>query len=135
MPGLLFKALWTLIALFLVLWFFFAMPVQAKHLNPEKYYQAEWCEEMKGQTEVILDDKTRVDCITETNAVEVDFAPKWAEAIGQALYYSAKTGKKAGILIIMENPAKDAKYVNRILKVINHYHLKMNVYLIFPEGK
>ena len=124
------KKLILIIALLLI-----ASTAYAKHLHPEKYYQAEWCEEMKGQTEVILDDKTRVDCITETNAVEVDFAPKWAEAIGQALYYSAKTGKKAGVLIIMENPVKDVKYVNRILKVINHYHLKMNVYLIFPEGR
>jgi hypothetical protein len=35
------------------------------HLYPERWYQEQWCEAMDGQTEVILPDKTRVDCLTD----------------------------------------------------------------------
>jgi hypothetical protein len=48
------------------------------HLHPERWYQEQWCEAMGGQTEVVLPDKTRVDCLTDEYAIEVDFAPKWA---------------------------------------------------------
>ncbi|MFH1027609.1 MAG: hypothetical protein V1791_06370 [Pseudomonadota bacterium] len=34
-------------------------------------------------------------------AVEVEYAHKWAEAIGQSLYYSRMTGKKPGVVLIM----------------------------------
>ena len=37
-------------------------------------------------------------------AVEFDFAEKWAEAVGQALYYALKTGKKPAVVLIMEDP-------------------------------
>ncbi|MBU4231741.1 MAG: hypothetical protein L6277_15050 [Desulfobacterales bacterium] len=81
----------------------------AGHKHPEKWYQQQWCSEHGGQVEVILPDKTRCDCLTETHAIEFDFGPKWAEAIGQALYYGLQTGKKPGIVLIMENEG-DYKY-------------------------
>ena len=76
----------------------------AKHLHPEKYYQKIWCENHSGKQEVILPDYTRIDCLTSTHAIEFDFATKWAEAIGQSLHYSNMTNKKAGIVLIIENP-------------------------------
>ena len=42
-------------------------------------------------------DGTRCDILTDTHAIEVDFADKWAEAIGQSLKYATQTGKKAGM--------------------------------------
>ena len=36
----------------------------AKHLHKEKYYQELWCAKEKGQTEVVLPDRTRCDCLT-----------------------------------------------------------------------
>ena len=79
---------------------------------PEKYYQNEWCSKWNGKQEFRLPDKTRVDCVTKNYAVEFDFARKWAEAIGQSLYYAKITGKKAAIILILENE-KDFKYYNR----------------------
>jgi hypothetical protein len=46
-----------------------------------------------------MPDGTRCDIVTETHAIEVDFADKWAEAIGQCLNYSFQLNKKAGILL------------------------------------
>lgn len=49
---------------------------------PERVYQEAWCAKNGGITEVVLSGGSRVDCLTETHAVEVEFAPKWKEAIG-----------------------------------------------------
>ena len=35
-----------------------------------------------------MPDGTRCDILTDTHAIEVDFADKWAEAIGQSLNYA-----------------------------------------------
>lgn len=84
--------------------------------HPERDYQMRWCEAAGGASEFVLPDRARVDCLTFTHAVEVDFAPKWAEAIGQALYYSIVTGKSPGILLIMED-RDDGRFLNRLMAV------------------
>lgn len=86
----------------------------AGHLYPEKHYQDKWCAEQAGQLEYVLPDNARVDCLTSTHAVEVDFAPKFAEGIGQALYYAEITKKAPGVLLIMENPKKDKVFLDRL---------------------
>jgi hypothetical protein len=90
-----------------------AAPSQGAHRFKEKDYQNAWCAEMRGKAEVILDDKTRVDCLTDEYAIEVDYARKWAEAVGQSLYYAEKTGRRPGILLIMEKPT-DTRYRERL---------------------
>lgn len=101
------------------------------HYYYEKDYQAHWCNANNGITEHILPDRARVDCLTKTHAIEFDFAKKWAEAIGQAIYYSHSTGKKAGIVLIMENPIKDQKYLARINAVAKQH--KITVWTIKPN--
>ncbi|MCP3940031.1 MAG: hypothetical protein GY710_00920 [Desulfobacteraceae bacterium] len=101
----------------------------AKHLYPEKYYQNIWCAEKQGKTEQVLSDRTRCDCLTDTHSIEVDFAPKWAESIGQALHYSIMTGKSPGILLIIEKE-KDWKYYHRVRKIIESYKLPVTVWTI-----
>lgn len=96
---------------------------------PEKHYQEQWCAEQGGQAEVVLSDMTRADCITSTHAIEFDFGKKWAEAIGQSLYYSFQTGKRAGVVLILEN-AKDRKYWIRINSVIQHFSLPIDTWAI-----
>lgn len=102
---------------------------QAASKHPEKYYQESWCAEQGGQAEVALSDNTRADCITSTHAIEFDFGKKWAEAIGQSLYYSFQTGKRAGVVLILEN-AKDRKYWIRINSVIQHFSLPIDTWAI-----
>lgn len=99
-----------------------------KRLHPEKWYQARWCAEAGGQTEVRLPDGCRADCITDTHAIEFDFANKWHEAIGQALYYAIQTGKRAGIVLIIEHP-KDRKHWIRLNTVIEHYRLPIDTWI------
>ena len=98
----------------------------AKRLHPEAHYQEIWCEYI-GEVEVILDDDTRVDCLTDTHAIEFDFANKWAEAIGQSLHYSVMTGKRAGIVIIVEDIQKDSKYIWRLFNIIAKKNLSIDI--------
>ncbi|MFC2073874.1 hypothetical protein ACFLR3_01340, partial [Campylobacterota bacterium] len=79
------------------------LSLQAKHLYKEKVYQEHFCNKFGGVTEYRLKDKTRVDCLLDEYAIEVDFASKWAESIGQSLYYASQTSRKAAVLLIMED--------------------------------
>ena len=44
------------------------------HKYYEKDYQQAWCAASGGTTEYVLPDKARVDCVTNTHAIEFDFA-------------------------------------------------------------
>jgi len=102
----------------------------AARLHHEVWYQDRWCADQDGRTEIIVQSGARCDCLTDTHAIEFDFANKWAEAIGQALHYSAQTGKRAGIVLIMENPAKDTKYLERLKMTIESHELPIDVWTI-----
>ena len=101
----------------LILLLLTSIRVNAQRLNYEKVYQKEFSLIIGGQMEVTLPDRTRVDIVTDTFAIEVDFANKWAEGIGQSLYYGEVLNKKPGILLIIENREKDKKYLDRLMKV------------------
>jgi hypothetical protein len=105
------------VLLFLLL----ALTLQAKHINKEKVYQEHFCKQFGGVSEYRLKDRTRVDCLLNDYAIEVDFAKKWAESIGQSLYYASQTSRKAAVLLIMEDPQKDQKYLHR-LKDVSQKH-------------
>ncbi len=94
--------------------------------EPESFYQDKWCE---GQTEVVLEDRTRVDCLTDTYAIEVDFAYKWAESIGQSLYYANMTNRKPAVLLIVE--PNDSRFLARFHNAAEG--LGIRVYLIDAE--
>ncbi len=85
-----------------------------KHPHSESSYQHVWCSAHNGIEEFENNDKTRIDCLTKTHAIEFDFADKWAESIGQALHYSFMTGKRAKIILILDNPKKQIYYFERI---------------------
>lgn len=84
----------------------------------ESYYQNQWCTGDFGRKEVVLWDMTRVDCLAKDYAIEFDFAKKWAESIGQSLYYSKLTGKKPAIALILTAPT-DYRYVKRVERLDN----------------
>lgn len=98
--------------------------LDAKHLHKERYYQQQFCKEIRGIQEYKLKDGSRVDCLTNDYAIEVDFSNKWSEAIGQSLYYSIMTGKKAGIYLIIENKEEE-KYLYRLNRVAKKFNIKV----------
>ena len=100
-----------------------SLALNAKHLQKEKVYQEHFCDTFGGITEYRLKDKTRVDCLLDNYAFEVDFAQKWAESIGQSLYYASKTSRKAAVLLIMEDSNKDKKYLRRLEHVSRQHNI------------
>ncbi|MFK0569872.1 hypothetical protein, partial [Endozoicomonas sp.] len=46
----------------------------------EAWYQEVWCLGVKGRMEIRMEDGRRVDCLTDTHAIEFEFARKWPEA-------------------------------------------------------
>jgi len=105
---------------------------EARRPHNEAYYQEAWCSARGGEAEVILQDQTRCDCLTASHAVEVDFAKKWAEGIGQSLHYSRLTGRRAGLLLIVERPA-DWRYVHRVDALRRWLQLPLDVYTMEAE--
>lgn len=105
----------------------------AKRLHPESEYQQYWCDKHGGIMEYRLRDKTRVDCLTPTMAVEFDFANKWAECIGQAIYYGRQTNRQAACVLIIENQEKDQKYLNRLRRAAYRKGVRVHAFTIRPE--
>lgn len=126
------KILWFNTKSILILFLIFVFSSQAyagKRLHKEREYQDAWCTEHKGETEYVLEDKTRVDCLTDTHAVEVDFADHWYCAVGQSLHYARMSGKKPGIVLIIEDQ-KDEKYLERLRAIAEDVEIK--VWVVSP---
>ena len=93
------------------------------HKHNEASYQRAWCSAEGGIEEYKNKDYTRVDCLTDTHAVEFDFANKWAESIGQAVHYGIMTGKKPKVVLILDNPKTQMVYYNRVKTIGKKYHI------------
>ena len=108
--------------------FFFIVTSSSQALEKEKYYSDKFCAEQSGQADYTLQDKSRVDCLTETHAFEVDWADgmKVYEAIGQSLYYASQTGKKPGILLLIRKDNSE-KHIKKVQEVIISFNLPIEL--------
>ena len=109
------KTLTTILLFFVTITTWGQLPKQK-----EEVYQNLFAKAINGQTEYVLKDNSRVDIVTDTYAIEVDFAHKWAEAIGQSLYYAESLDKKPGILLVV-NGKQQNRYIFRLLTVTRKY--------------
>ena len=105
----------------------------------ERYYQLKCNDTLQGRVEYRLPDATRVDILTEDLAIEVDFAKKYYQAIGQACHYAEMTGRKPAILLIVREKYQE-KYIKAAARVCKStkirvngedYHIVMMVYRDF----
>lgn len=119
------------ILIIILLLFFSLLSFPSNALEKEKYYSDKFCEEMSGQADYTLQDKSRVDCLTETHAFEVDWADgmKVYEAIGQSLYYASQTGKKPGILLLIRKDNSE-KHIRKVQEVISAFNLPIELLVI-----
>ena len=98
----------------------------------EAFYRDQWADANNGETEVTMGDGTRCDIVTKTHAIEVDWAYKWTESIGQSLWYSfqlADKNKKAGIVLILKEE-KDKIYLMKLRSIIAYRKLDIEVWAI-----
>ena len=96
-----------------------------------------WCrdnaERYKAQNEVRLWDGSRCDFVTETEAIEVDWSYKWKEAPAQAVWYSIVLGKKPGIILLVKDMKKEAKYIYRATAVCEKLKIKLYIEIVKEE--
>ena len=119
-----------IIAPLVILVALFLYPSVQAQQRKEADYADIWCAERSG-TRFVLPDRTRVDCLTKTHAVEVDYARKWFEAVGQSLHYARMTKRRAGILLLIRRGNKpDERKVEALRKLIEHYRLAINLFLL-----
>ncbi len=96
------------------------------YAKSEAEYIAEWC---KGQSEVIMPDGSRADCVTDTHAYEVEKARKFKDAIGQSLHYARHTGLKPGIVLIIEKDS-DYRYAFELSETLRRWDLDIDVEVV-----
>lgn len=98
----------------------------------ERDYVEALAAQMPGaETEVVLWDSTRCDIVWSNIAYEVDYAPKWAEAIGQSLYYADVLNMKPGIILLVKDLRKEKQFIYRCQTVCN----KRGIILSIVETK
>jgi hypothetical protein len=97
-------------------------------IENEAFYSDKFCSEMSGQSEHVLKDLSRVDCLTDTHAYEFDWADgmKVYEAIGQSLYYASETGKKPGIYLLIRKKNSE-KHIRKVKRVIETFELPIKL--------
>lgn len=93
-------------------------------LASEKKYIEEWCKRNNGTRNYYVDGNSNIDCVTEDHAVEFELAKNWPEAVGWALYYSAKTNKKPGIVLIIKEK-DDYKHLKKLLHISETYDIQV----------
>lgn len=79
----------------------------------ELYWQDVIQSQIGGKVEFKLDDNTRVDILLDDWACEIDWQNKWAEGIGQSIYYGLKTGKKPLVILLAKRDGWE-KYRDRV---------------------
>lgn len=115
----------VLLIVFIGLIFFWFIGTFASD-KKESHYQRRWCNYNNGKMEVILKDRTIVDCLTKYQAVEFDFAAKYLHGLGQVLHYARISGKSGLLVLICKTPL-DYDKVKRVQDSINYYDLPIKV--------
>ena len=107
------------------------LSISSYAIENESFYSEKFCNEMSGQSEYTLKDLSKVDCLTDTHAFEVDWADgmKVYEAIGQSLYYSSETGKLPGILLLIRKKNSE-KHLRKVREVIKAFDLPIELLVL-----
>jgi hypothetical protein len=118
----------TMIRSLVPLLFLSSLATAAPRAHSEAWYSELVAVQFKGQKEVRVA-RGRADVVTATHAIEVEFASKWKESIGQALWYAFQLNKEAGIVLVMEDEARDAPHAIALGSLIEHQKLPIKVWL------
>jgi hypothetical protein len=111
-----------------------ALPAEAGRKHLEAWYADALAEQLKAKTEVRMRNGTRCDVLAPAHAIEVEFASKWAESIGQSLNYAAQTGRGGAIALILESGSEE-KYLTILRENIAWHQLPLSVIVMRPFGE
>ena len=78
------------------------LPCASAHAFPERRVQDCVCHGMEREVSI---GGTRADCMDAGTVTEIDRTNKWAEAIGQVLYYSSQTRRRPRVVLFCDERA------------------------------
>lgn len=82
--------------------------------------------------EVKLWDGSRVDLLNEEYAIEADWTHKWAEGVGQCMYYATVTGRKPALMLLVR-PGDSYKDIYRAQTVCTRLGIKLYLERVHEE--
>ena len=91
----------------------------------KKLYKADYVHlYCKGVEGVILPDRTRIDCLTENQAWEFNWAEKWNESFGRVLWHAYRLEKKPCLALILKS-SDDYIYLDVAKKLCDKYGVNL----------
>ena len=81
--------------------------------DPEPVWSRWLAQEWGGVAEFRTVDGSRVDVLTDIHAFEVEWAKKWKEAPGQALFYGVMTGRIPAVCLLIRRKPSEKLYLMR----------------------
>ena len=79
----------------------------------EKYWVESFRQQINGRSEVPIENG-RVDIVTDSYAIEVDYFHKWQEGLGQALHYGDVLGKIPTLALIDDDNRAKAEHTDQL---------------------
>jgi len=111
------------------------LDANAARTHIEKWYQDAWCKNtLKIETEVVLSDGTRADCMSPNYAMEFDFGNKWYEGITQTLHYMLLSQRRGILVLIVEKPS-ELTFVERAYNLIDAFKIPIELYIYKGYGE
>ncbi len=92
-------------------------------------------EKYNAQEEVKLWDHTRVDLLSATHAYEVDWSHKYAEGVGQALYYGVLTNRQPSLILLVRDINKEQRFVYRAQIACQAADVELHLEIVAPAVK
>lgn len=114
----------------------FGIAVATAFAAAAQKYEADYVElirrELGGQKEVAVA-SGYVDLLAGDYAIEVEFADKWKQSIGQALWYGLQAGKTPAVVLIKKDN-DDHKYVIQFGSALQYAGLDQRIRLwVWPD--
>ncbi|MBF0530742.1 MAG: tetratricopeptide repeat protein [Deltaproteobacteria bacterium] len=97
----------------------------ARREHPLEWYRQAWCQKQNGQADFRMIEGNDCDCLTASHAVAFEYADRWAEVIGRSLDNARQTGRKPGIVLVMETK-DDQKYQVNLRTTVEAFKLNIN---------
>ena len=122
---------------FLTVALFLSFPSDALEARSEDDHVKEWCTRNNGEIEYHFKDRTRVDCLTSTHAVEFKLAEEWQDvvrSVGQVIHYARMAERRPGIVLVVraENECKWVQRLEEDLKGVSVNGNSIQLWVVGP---
>ena len=99
--------------------------------DPATWNEVAWSKhiaaEMGGIAEYVCADGSRCDVLTDTHAVEIEWATKWKESIGQAVLYGVLTNRKPAVILLVRNKRDERRFILRCALVCSKVGIRFEI--------